>query len=115
MIGQATTVLAIAVALLTACASGSAALGPGAGAGATVSVAPSTAPAAAPARGGIGGIVTRLIPNGVVIESDGRPIEVNVASAVEVWKETSVSPSALEVGDRLYITGTPGTAFPVYQ
>lgn len=111
VIGRTAAVLAIVVAVSTACGSGSAALGSGAGASATVSLAPSTAPAATPARGGIGGIVTRLIPNGVVIESEGRPLEVSLASPVEVWKETSVPPSALEVGDRLYITGTPGTPF----
>ena len=64
-----------------------------------------------PGRGFVGGRVIRLIPGGVVVDSAGRQIEVSLSGIVDVWKETSVAASAIEVGDDLYINGTDGSPF----
>ena len=71
---------------------------------------PGTRPALVPA-GSIGGPVVRLVPNGVVIDSAGRELEVTFVNGVDVWKETKVPATALELGDRLFIEGTGGSPF----
>lgn len=76
-----------------------------------VSASPRASPQISPAAGALGGWVIRLVPNGVVIETEGREIEVNLGTVIDVWKETSVPASALEVGDRLFINGTGGSPF----
>ena len=53
----------------------------------------------------VSGRVVRLIPGGVVVDSADRLIEVSFSSIVDVWRETSVAPSAIEVGDDLFISG----------
>lgn len=53
----------------------------------------------------------QLIPNGVVVESEGQRIEIDLRDVAEVWKETLVAPGALELGDRLYVNGTAGVPF----
>ena len=53
----------------------------------------------------------RLIPGGVVLDSAGQEYSVDLRSATEIWKETSVPASAIAVGDDLFITGTPGSPF----
>jgi hypothetical protein len=53
----------------------------------------------------LSGRVVRLVPGGVVVDSAGRQIEVSFSAMVDVWKETSVPASALEVGDDLFIDG----------
>jgi hypothetical protein len=47
--------------------------------------------------------VVRLVPGGLVLDSAGRVIEVSFSTFVEVWKETYVAASAIEVGDDLFI------------
>ncbi len=62
------------------------------------------------------GVVVRRVPTGVVINlgvapispSGDREIEVDLTSVIDVWKETSVPPSAIEVSDDLMINGTQG-------
>ena len=51
----------------------------------------------------ISGRVTRLIPGGMVLDSAGRQIEVSFSAIFDVWRETSVTTSAIEVGDDLFI------------
>ena len=51
------------------------------------------------------GRVVRLIPGGMVVDSGGREVEVSFSDIVDVWKETSVAASAIEVGDVLFIGG----------
>jgi hypothetical protein len=40
----------------------------------------------------------------MVIDSAGRQFEVSFSNIVDVWKETSVATSAIEVGDDLFIS-----------
>lgn len=72
-----------------------------------------TAPSAALAAGGtsLSGRVIRLVPNGVVIETAGREAEVRLTSVADVWKETTVPASALEVGDDLFVDGVAASPF----
>src|SRR5438309_1554048 len=72
---------------------------------------PRATPEFYPGPGFVGGRVIRLIPGGVVVDSAGRQIEVSLSGIVDVWKETSVAASAIEVGDDLYINGTDGSPF----
>ncbi|MGH2378374.1 MAG: WD40 repeat domain-containing protein [Candidatus Limnocylindria bacterium] len=44
----------------------------------------------------------------MVLESVGQETEVDLSSVIDVWKETSVPASAIEVGDRLFVNGTRG-------
>jgi hypothetical protein len=64
-----------------------------------------------PGADSLSGRVVRLVPNGVVIETVGHEAEVSLRSVVDVWKETSVPASALEVGDDLFVNGTRGLPF----
>lgn len=82
---------------------------------APITTAPSAAQAAAapyaPGATSLSGRVIRLVPNGVVIEAAGREAEIRLTSVVDVWKETSVPASALEVGDDLFVSGVGGSPF----
>lgn len=78
---------------------------------AAASASPNASPEFDPGSGFTSGRVIRLIPNGVVIGSEGREIEVSLDRVVDVWKETSVPASAIEVGDGLSISGTAGSPF----
>jgi hypothetical protein len=51
------------------------------------------------------GRVVRLIPGGMVLDSAGRQVQVRFSTIADVWKETIVPASALEVGDDLFIYG----------
>jgi hypothetical protein len=76
--------------------------------------APASAPATsapAPVSNVISGRVVRLIPDGAVVDSAGQEYAVDLRSAVEIWKETTVTASAITVGDDLFVTGTPGSPF----
>jgi len=41
----------------------------------------------------------------MVVDQAGRQFEVSFSTIVDVWKETSVPASAIEVGDSLFISG----------
>ena len=72
---------------------------------------PRATPEFHPGPGFVSGRVIRLTPGGVVVDSAGRQIEVSLSGIVDVWKETSVAASAIEVGDDLFINGTDGSPF----
>jgi hypothetical protein len=82
---------------------------------ASLTSSPSAMPTASasyvPGPNSLGGRVVRLVPSGVVVETEGREVEVSLGSVVDVWKETSVPASALEVGDDLDVNGTGGSPF----
>lgn len=67
---------------------------------------PAPTPSYHPGPNFTSGVVVRWIPGGVLIESVGREIEVDLSSVIDVWKETSVPASAIEVGDHLDVNGT---------
>lgn len=69
---------------------------------------PAPTPSFRPGPDSTGGIVVRRTPTGVVLESVGEETEVDLSSVIDVWKETSVPASAIEVGDRLFVNGTRG-------
>ena len=75
------------------------------------SASPTASPEFHPGPNSLSGRVVRLVPSGVVIEAEGREVEVNLGLVVDVWKETSVPASALEVGDDLFVNGTGGSPF----
>lgn len=79
----------------------------------TVLASPTTtaSPAFNPSPNSIGGRVVRVAPTGVMVESEGRETAVDLALVLDVWKETSVPATALEVGDDLFVTGTAGSPF----
>lgn len=64
-----------------------------------------------PSADSLGGRVVRVLPNAVVLESAGREVEVSLRDVVEVWKETSVKATELEVGDIIFTNGTGGSPF----
>ena len=86
---------------------------PGAIASPTATAPSATDAAAAFARGAtsVSGRVIRQVPSGVVVESAGTEVEVSLGSVADVWKETSVPASALEVGDDLFVDGAAGAPF----
>jgi hypothetical protein len=51
----------------------------------------------------VSGRVIQLIPGGMVLDSAGRQIEISFNAIVTVWRETSVTTNAIEVGDDLFI------------
>jgi hypothetical protein len=75
------------------------------------SASPTASPQFYPGSGSLSGRVVRLIPGGLVINSVDHEVEVDLKRVVDVWKETSVPASALEVGDDLFINGTAGSPF----
>jgi hypothetical protein len=52
-----------------------------------------------------------MFPDGVVIESVGKQFEIDLRSVVDAWRETSFPPSALEIGDHLFLNGHDGSPF----
>src|SRR3989442_5757224 len=54
------------------------------------------------------GTVVRRTAVGVVISSVGTETEIDLRSVVDVWRETSVPASAIEVRDELMVNGTRG-------
>lgn len=51
----------------------------------------------------LSGRVVRLVPGGMVLDAAGRQIEVSFSGIVDVWRETSVATSEIEVGDSVFI------------
>ena len=75
------------------------------------SPAPTTSPESHPAPSyPLSGRVVRLAPGGMVVDSAGRQFEVSFRTIFDVWRETSVDASALEVGDDVFINGGHVTA-----
>ena len=72
---------------------------------------PRTTPEFHPGPNFTGGRVTKLVPDGAVLESAGQQFDVTFKLVVDVWKETSVPSTAIEVGDDLSISGTAGSPF----
>jgi hypothetical protein len=68
-------------------------------------------PTYAPGGAHASGRVMRLTPVGIVIASVERSIEVDLRRVVDVWRETSVPASALEVGDDVFVNGDGGSPF----
>ena len=46
-----------------------------------------------------------------MVDSAGRQFEVDLKLVIDVWKETSVPASAIDVGDDLFINGTDSAPF----
>jgi hypothetical protein len=84
-------------------------------ASASPTVAPSASPTAAPqfhpGSSSLSGRVVRLTPGGLVVDSVGRDVNVDLTTVIDVWKERSVAASAIDVGDDLFINGTAGSPF----
>lgn len=102
----------IAAAVLAACSgwASSPATYPGADP-APVASAPGAPVPFTPGAGSLGGRVVRVLPDAVVLESEGREVEVSLKDVLEVWKETSVKATELEVGDNVFINGSGGSPF----
>ena len=75
------------------------------------SASPTASPNFYPGSGSLSGRIVRLIPGGLVINSADHEVEVDLKLVVDVWKETSVPASALEVDDDLFVNGTAGSPF----
>lgn len=75
------------------------------------SAPPRATPEFHPGSGSLSGRVVRLTPGGLVVESAGHELDVDLKLVVGVWKETSVLASAIDVGDDLFINGTAGSPF----
>jgi hypothetical protein len=104
-----------ATAVLVAGGRVSAASGTTSAASASPTVAPSASPTATPefhpGSSSLSGRVVRLTPGGLVVDSAGRDVDVDLNTVVDVWKERSVPASAIDVGDDLFINGTAGSPF----
>lgn len=72
---------------------------------------PTGTPAFNPGLNSLSGRVVRLFPSGMAIESESREVVIDLASVVDVWKETSVTASALELGDDVFVNGSAGSPF----
>ena len=75
------------------------------------SASPTAAPEFHPGSSSLSGRVVRLAPGGLVVDSAGHEADVDLTLVVDVWKETSVPASAIDVGDDLFINGTSGSPF----
>lgn len=73
---------------------------------ASASPTPSPIPSYRPAPDFTSGVVVRRTAIGVVLESVGTETEIDLRSVVDVWRETSVPASAIEIGDQLMVNGT---------
>lgn len=72
---------------------------------------PTATPTYDPAPNSLSGRVVRVVSGGVIVESESREVAVDLASVLDVWKETSVPASAIEVGDDVSLNGTAGSPF----
>jgi len=72
---------------------------------------PSSSPVFRPGPNSVTGRVVRLTAGGAVLSSAGQQIEVSFSRIIDVWRETSVAPTAIEVGDDLFVSGTNGSPF----
>src|SRR2546422_2418426 len=68
----------------------------------------SPTPSYSPGADSTSGRVVRRTTIGVVVESVGTETEVDLRSVVNVWRETSVPLTAIEIGDDLVVNGTRG-------
>jgi hypothetical protein len=59
----------------------------------------------------VSGRVIRLTEGGAVLDSAGQEIEVSFSRIIDVWRETFVASTAIEVGDDLIVNGTDGSPF----
>ncbi len=108
--------IAVAVtALLVAGGRVSAAGGSASVASASLTTHPSASPTATsefhPGSGSLSGRVVRLTPGGLVVDSAGHDVDIDLTLVLDVWKETSVRASAIEIGDDLFINGTASSPF----
>jgi hypothetical protein len=71
----------------------------------------SSSPTLQPGPTSVSGRVVRLIAEGAVISSAGQEIEVSFSRVIDVWRETSVAPTAIELGDDLFVNGAGGSPF----
>src|SRR5882762_6872469 len=78
---------------------------------ASPSPSPTSSPEFRPGPSSVVGRVVRLIPGGAVVDSAGRQVEVSFTSVVDVWRETSVPATAIEVGDDVFVNGADGSPF----
>lgn len=115
---HALTSVLISVLLFASCArltpaSGVAPVSPDLEKAATVaSPSPTATPSYSPGPASTSGTVVRRSAVGVVLDQAGTEIDVDLRSVVDVWRETSVAASAIEIGDDLMVNGTHGpTAF----
>lgn len=101
--------------LLAACGGvGAGAAAASAGGVPTAIPAPASAgstPGFSPASASLSGRVVRITASGPVVDSAGREATVDMSRVVDVWKETSVLASAIEIGDDLLLNGTAGSPF----
>ena len=72
---------------------------------------PSSSPVFRPGPNSVSGRVVRLTAGGAVLSSAGQEMEVSFSRIIDVWRETSVAPTAIEVGDDLFVNGTDGSPF----
>jgi hypothetical protein len=72
---------------------------------------PASSPAFQPGPNFVSGRVVRLTAGGAVLNSAGQEIEVSFSRIIDVWRETSVAPAAIQVGDDLFVNGTGGSPF----
>jgi hypothetical protein len=72
---------------------------------------PPSSPVFQPGPNSVGGTVVRLTAGGAVLNSADQEIEVSFSRIVDVWRETSVATTAIEVGDDLFVNGTNGSPF----
>ena len=75
------------------------------------SASPTATPEFHPGSSSLSGRVVRLAPGGLVVDSAGHEVDVDLKLVVDVWKETSVPASAIDIGDDLFINGTAGSPF----
>ena len=78
---------------------------------ASPSPSPTSSPEFRPGASSVSGRVVRLIPGGAVVDSAGRQVEVSFTRVVDVWRETSVPATAIEVGDDVFVNGADGSPF----
>jgi hypothetical protein len=72
---------------------------------------PASSPTFQPGPNFVSGRVVRLTAGGAVLNSAGQEIEVSFSRIIDVWRETSVAPAAIQVGDDLFVNGTGGSPF----
>jgi hypothetical protein len=64
-----------------------------------------------PGPASVNGRVARIDNGIVVIDAAGNETAVRVDQGIEIWKETVVPATSLEVGDDLFVNGTAGSPF----
>jgi hypothetical protein len=71
----------------------------------SVTASPSPSPRFEPGPASAVGTVIQVDAHGLRIQNPDEELEVDLTGVRSVWKETDVSPSELEVGDELFLTG----------